>query len=218
MRVSRTLTALAVSVALSAGTVALSAAPAVAVENARQAAVSVPVDDDRALRVERSFDTLYSVLDELAANGVNGTYDDTDRAALNAAVQEVLAATEAADPEPEGEAAKKKDDPTKKIKADLKAQADTLIKAATSLDLGKLVISLQAIPKLAVDLLINVGLGKLTEGLPDAPKLPNPADAAKLPEAPKVPGLPQPPAIPGLPQPPAIPGLPVPGLPKLPGM
>ncbi|MEU7578358.1 hypothetical protein AB0B50_12215 [Streptomyces sp. NPDC041068] len=203
MRLSRTVTALAVSVSLTAGAVAMTAAPAFAAASVSRTA------EDRALMVEQGFDALYAAIDELATRSADGTADETHSAAVDAAMDRVLSAVgavRAADPEPKP----KGDDPVVAAEAKLKAEVDGLMKAALSADLGKLVPALTSVPNLAVDLLIKVGLGKLAEGLPKLPKLP---------EAPKVPGLPEAPAvpaIPGLPQAPAVPA--IPGLPKIPGL
>ncbi|MFE0179140.1 hypothetical protein ACFWZ2_43235 [Streptomyces sp. NPDC059002] len=197
MRLSRTVTALAVTVSLSAGAVAMTAAPAFAAPSVTRSA------EDRAVLVEQGFDALYAAIDELTERAADGTADESHSAAVDAAMERVLGAigaVRAADPEPKP----KDDDPAAAAEAKLKSQVDVLIKAAAKADLLGLVVALNAVPQLAVDLLIQVGLGKLAKDLP------------KLPEAPKIPGLPEVPKVPGLPEAPAVPA--IPGLPKIPGL
>ncbi|MGH4033647.1 hypothetical protein ACQB60_32500 [Actinomycetota bacterium Odt1-20B] len=199
MRLSKSATALAVSLSLfagAAGSLAL-AAPA--------SAATASVDDQRALRVEQGFDALYDAIDRLADRAADDSVGPADRAAVDAALDGVLAATgavRAADPEP---TPPKGDDPVKAAQAKLKKQTDVLVQAAMKGDLLGLVVALNAVPQLAVDLLIQIGLGKLTKDLPKLPEVPG---------LPKIPGMPETPATTPPATTPAVPGFPkIPGLP-----
>ncbi|WP_327353288.1 hypothetical protein [Streptomyces sp. NBC_01304] len=241
MQVSRTLVALAVSVSLSAGTVALAAAPAMAANDPDRVAAARAGEDERAVRVERSIDKLYSAIEKFASRTSSGKADAGDQRAVYAALDEVFSTTKDAEPEPPvtdpaamppadtaaepakdaAAAAKKADDDKKKeaiakAKAALKTEVDVLVKAATGGDVLKLVASLQLVPKLAIDLVLQVGLGNLGIDLSAIlGGLKPPAGLPALPNLLPIPGLMPPaatPAIPGL-TPPANPlaGL-IPGL------
>ncbi|MBC9711504.1 hypothetical protein H9Y04_02815 [Streptomyces sp. TRM66268-LWL] len=226
MRLNRTVTALAVTVALSAGTVA-GAAPVFASEAAPVA--NVRIDTDEELQVERSLDKLYAAIDEAARSGAEGTYDEAQRLAVDKAVMELIAATKKVDapaeaqakpakeqaPEPPvpGDAPKKLDkeaalaDAKKKLEAEVKVILD----AAAKGDLVKLGASVEVATKVVVELLVTVGLGPLLGqlGLGNVTALlPGLTDALLKPGTPPA-GLP----TGGLPQLPLPLPLPVPGLP-----
>ncbi|MER7177519.1 hypothetical protein [Streptomyces mesophilus] len=213
MRLNRTLTALAVTVALSAGTVAVGAGTAFAAEGGTSA--SAPIDTEAERRVQRSLDKLYAAIDEAAKSGAEGTYDESHRTLLDTAVRELIAATEAVDPEPVAEApAPAKVDPKEAVEdatKKLEAQVKVIVDAAAKGDLAKLTASVELSTNVVVDLLIKVGLGPILEklGLGDVTKLlPGLTDLLLKPATPPA-GLPTG-AVPPLPLP--LP-LPVPGLP-----
>ncbi|MDG4866246.1 hypothetical protein P8605_49650, partial [Streptomyces sp. T-3] len=199
---------------LSAGTVALSAAPALAANDPDRVAVAQAGEDERAVRVEQSIDKLYSAIEQFASRTSSGKADAGDQRAVYSALDEVFSSTKAAEPEPPvtdpatdtaaepakdaAAAAKKEGDDKKKeaiakAKAILKTEVDVLVKAAASGDVMKLVASLQVVPKLALDLVLQVGLGNL--GIDLSAILGGLKPPAGLPALPAIPGLP---ALPGL--------------------
>ncbi len=213
MRLNRTLTALAVTVSLSAGTAVLGAVPALAAEG--RTVVSAPIDGESERKLQGSLDRLYAAIDDAAKNGAAGTYDENDRAVLDSAVMGLIAATNAVAAEPEPpvkeaatDTAAAVADATKKLNAEVKV----LVDAAAAGDLVKLSASVKVATTVVVELLVKVGLGPLLEklGLGDVTKLlPGLTDLLLKPAAPAagLPALPLP--LPALP----IPGLPLPGLP-----
>ncbi|WP_306318860.1 MULTISPECIES: hypothetical protein [unclassified Streptomyces] len=129
---------------------------------------------------------------------VNALYDAVNRytAQPYGDPAEVLAALDRvlADPAP-GQPVDGKDQ-VAKLKAELKTEIDALVSAASKGDLSATVSKLQAVPQLAVELLVTVSLGKLADEmkLPDAPKTPKvpkaSKDAAAMPKLPELPKAP----------------------------